>query len=155
MNSKEISIIKIISWIGLEVGIPILFVFALWPISLYILELEYAFERTLSSADLIPLGAMILIGAGVNTTFDEIAREKRSIKIIINIIGVLFFSLFFLFIYGFVKSVYLTYSFPIPPNLVETKITYFAYLSIACIVFSITYSFALRAMSFYTNIMKR
>ena len=38
MKKQYLPIIKMASWAGFEVGIPVLFVFALWPISQFVLE---------------------------------------------------------------------------------------------------------------------
>jgi hypothetical protein len=51
------------SWFLFDYCLPLIFIMVFWPIALYLLKIPYAFERVFSSADLIPLGALLMLGS--------------------------------------------------------------------------------------------
>ena len=90
-------------WLSFEVLVPVLFVISIWPISHHIIGLEHPFERALSSADLLPLGALILIGIIIEVSFDEKINNNNFLFSPIMVLGCVM-ALLLLFVYGFMKA---------------------------------------------------
>ena len=49
-------------WFWFEAFLPILIIAGLWPIGIWLLNLKEPFLATFSSADLIPMGALFMLG---------------------------------------------------------------------------------------------
>lgn len=141
MDRKKL---KFITWFLFELSLPVLFVIAIWPISEYLLNIPHSYERALSSADMLPLGALILIGVVIETSFDDTIK-KESAFLVVLIIFASFVSICLLFFYGFMKSESVDFDFSIIGTSTDSgKMTLFASISVAAIVFCCVYALLIR-----------
>lgn len=138
------SIYKFMTWFLFELTLPVLFVIAIWPIGEHLLKIPHAYERVLSSADMLPLGALILIGVVLETIFDkEIKKESIFLTLLIALAS--FLSICLLFVYGFLKSKSFDFDF----NIIGTPaddgtITLYSSLSVTAIVACYVYALLIK-----------
>lgn len=145
---------RIICWLGFEVFIPVFFVVAIWPISAAFLNISHAYEKTMASADLLPISAILLIGVAIDAIFSESKRAVKSIKFPILIVVSCVSALVLLFVYGFIKSEYMRYTFPVTGELIDDRMTLFSFISFASIAFAISFASLLKLMSAHCEMVK-
>jgi len=151
MNKTHPLILRVVCWAGFEVMIPIFFVLAIWPVSAALLQISFSFEKTLGSADLLPIGSVLLLGVAIDAIFSEFYRPKKSMAIAIFAIAACLFALIYLFFYGFAKAEYLRYSFP-DYGKVDSRMSLVAVLSVMSIVFAMIFSLAVKLKSLFLDI---
>jgi len=151
MNITHPLILRVVCWAGFEVMIPIFFVVAIWPISAALLQISFSFEKTLGSADLLPIGSVLLLGVAIDAIFAEFYRPKKSMVIAILAIVACLLALIYLFFYGFAKAEYLRYSFP-DSGEVDIRMSLIASLSVMSIVFAMLFSLMVKVKSLFLDI---
>lgn len=151
MNKNHPMVLRVVCWAGFEVIIPIFFVVAIWPISAAFLQISFAFEKTLGSADLLPIGSVLLLGVAIDAIFAEFQRATKSMTVAVLAIVACLVALVFLFLYGFAKAEYLRYSFP-ASGTVDTRMVLFAYLSGMSIIFAVIFSLLVKLSSLSLDI---
>lgn len=141
-NQKRAYRNSLTSWFLFDYCLPLTFIVALWPIALYLLKIPYAFEQVFSSADLVPIGALLMLGAA-----REIDIEKKLNRItndleLYRLFGI-FGSTVMLFFYGVIKYYSMTYRFPDSIGQpLDTAISAISYLSLVVIVLSGCFCFS-------------
>lgn len=135
------------SWIYFDFGLPVFLIIIIWPICQFLIGLEHSFERVFSTADLIPIGSVLMLA-----TSREIDIENRLNRISRDMDGFqqagLFIPIITLIVYIVLKYYCLTFSFPAAGSTVELDATMKAlpYLSFVIIFCSFTFCFAAKRM---------
>lgn len=135
------------SWILFDFSLPVILIVIIWPISSFLLNLNYSFERVFSTADLIAIGSVLMLA-----TSREIDIENRLNRITRDMYGFqqagLFIPIITLLIYMAIKYHCLTYDFPEKGSVQELDDTMKAlpYLSILVIVCAFSFCFAAKSL---------
>lgn len=151
MDSKKTYKNIVFAWVLVDVGLPIFVISIFWPVVAFLLKKSHAFDRVFHTADLMPLGAILLLAAvrEIETEY-QLGRitntcAKRRILGTVAAIG-------FLFIYGLFKYYTLTALIPDKPSdTVDEAISAISMFSIATVAFCGTYALFLKS-SIYQGI---
>jgi hypothetical protein len=127
-------------WFFFEAMLPTLFVLALfWPIGSVIHHPQHWFERVFAAADLVPIAAILLLGAACEIERNRLFNRVSSGWLETLRYGALAFAILFLFLYGVCKSEYLRYDFD-DAKPVNENISWISLFSLVSVATSITYS---------------
>lgn len=131
------------SWYLFDFGLPVVLIMISWPIAKYLIGIDYAFEKIFSAADLVPIGAVLLLA-----TSREIDIESRMGRIVEDLdlykqLG-LWIAIVFLLIYMALKYFSLTYNYPDGEEAKELSmvVSRLPYVSFSLLVCSFTFCFA-------------
>jgi len=144
-EATQKSLDAFVKWLVVEVVIPLSFVLALfWPIGWLALSLPHLFEKIFSSADLLPLSALILLG--IFSDFEQAALYERIRSPWLTALRycAILLAVLYLFTYGFCKVRYLEYQFPSPAEAVSDQITWLAIFSLGAAFFAVGMAIALK-----------
>jgi hypothetical protein len=132
-------------WVFLEVLLPVSLVGVLfWPVTCVVWPLAHPFERVFASADLLPLGAMILFGLCSEIEHGVVFEWFQSAFLeCLRDIAAWAGGLCFL-VYGFCRAKYMQYPFPDAGQMVSNSMTWIAWFSVSVILVAVVYSFAVR-----------
>lgn len=151
MNAKKTYKDIVFAWVLVDVGLPVFVISIFWPVVAFLLKKSHAFDRVFHTADLMPLGAILLLAAvrEIETEF-QLGRisttcAKRRILGTVAAIG-------FLFLYGLFKYYALTVLIPdSATESVDEAISAISLFSIATVAFCGSYSLFLKS-SIYRGI---
>ncbi len=99
------------SWFFFDYCLPIAFIVGFWPIALYLMKIPYAFERVFSTADLIPIAGLLMLGASREIDMESRLNRVSKDMYIFKQIGIFLPILMFL-LYSTLKYYAMTYHFP-------------------------------------------
>ena len=140
-----VPITSFVNWIAFAVLLPLGAQFALWwPIGAYALDVSFLFERLYASGDLLPFSALLLLGLHVEVDQLRLHAGNRSVRLLILDRVAVISALLCLFVYGFVKSKYVAYAFPLEGKELESDITALAVLSVAVVIGAVAVGTAMR-----------
>lgn len=132
------------SWFFFDYCLPIVFIVGFWPIADFLLKTPYAFERVFSSAELVPVASILMLGVS-----REIDTEKNLGRIgkdmnIFRQLGI-FFPIVMLSAYCVLKFYSMGYDFPSKSgDSVDLVIERIPYVSIFSVIFAGAYCFAVK-----------
>lgn len=143
----------VFAWLLIDVGLPVFVISVFWPVVAFLLKKSHAFDRVFHTADLMPLGAILLLAA-----VREIETEIQLGRLLSTcakrrILGTVA-AISFLFLYGLFK--YYTLTTLIPDSATESvddPISAISLFSIATVCFCGSYSLYLKS-SIYQGIGK-
>ena len=145
MDNKKTYRDQIFAWVMVDVTLPVFFIAVFWPIANYFLKKSHAFDRVFHSADLMPLGAILLLAA-IREIETEIqlgrikapCQKRRTLGLMLTIV--------LLFLYALCKYYSLTASIPDSDSSpVDSLLSSISYLSIAAVTFCGLYSLFLKS----------
>lgn len=151
MDSRKTYMDLIFAWMLVDFALPVFVIAIFWPIVAFFLKKTYAFDRVFHTADLMPLGAILLLAA-----IRELETESRLGRIKAacakrRMLGTVI-AIVFLFMYAICKYYSLTTAIPDKTGeSIDTILSLISYLSIATIVFCGLYSLFIKS-SIYRNI---
>ena len=148
------ALLRTFTWFLLEFVLPTFFVFLLWPVSRYLLNLSYPYERSLAGADLIPVACILLITVAVEALFGEVVRESKSSTLTMISVAALVISMILLAGYGFLKAEYLRYTFPSSEVKVSNGITLAADLSVASLILTAVIACTIKAYILHQDLQE-
>lgn len=130
------------AWFLFDYCLPIIFIVVFWPIGLYLLKIPFAFEKVLSSADLMPIASLLMLAVSreidMENKLGRITNEMDTSKYV----G-LFLSILILLFYACFKYYYMTYSFPINSDVnLDEVISIIPYISFATVICALTFCFS-------------
>lgn len=129
------------SWFLFDYCLPIIFIIGFWPVALFLLKIPYAFEKVLSTADLIPIASLLILAASREIDTENKLNRIDSDMNILRQLGI-FFPILMLFLYSILKYYYMTYQFPEQiDQKVDAVICAIPYLSFITIVFAGAFCF--------------
>ncbi len=129
------------SWFLFDYCLPIIFIIGFWPVALYLLKIPYAFEKVLSTADLIPIASLLILGASREIDTENKLNRINSDMNMLRQLGI-FFPILMLFLYSLLKYYYMTYVFPEKINQqIDEVICTIPYLSFTTIIFAGAFCF--------------
>lgn len=141
----------IFAWLLIDFVLPVFFIAIFWPIASYFLRKSYPFDRIFHSADLMPLGAILLLAA-IRELETEIQLGRLKASCAKRRTLGLATAIVLLFTYALCKYYSLTASIPDAESLpIDSLLSSISYLSIAAVVFTGLYSLYLKS-SIYLNL---
>ena len=134
----------IFSWVLLDVGLPVFFIGIFWPVGYY-LEKAHSFDRVFHTADLMPMGAILLLAAmrelETEIRLNRISAacsKRRTLGLVIVIT--------FLFLYALARVFGLLAAIPDSESTaVDARLNAISWLSIASLIFSFLYSLFIKS----------
>lgn len=150
MNEKNTYKDLMYAWVIFDFIMPIFFIVIYWPVATFVLNKSHGFDRIFHSADLMPLGAILLLSA-----IRELETESQLGRIKVRCQKRLttghFLVVIFLFMYAICKYYSLTISIPEEETTPVNKlVSAMSFLSISTIFFCGFYSFFLKS-TIYKN----
>ena len=138
----------VFGWFLFDYTLPVFFIVVFWPIAAFLLRKSHPFDRVFHTADLIPLGSILLLSSLREIdTEHQLGRMEKQCEYR-RILG-LFIAVIFLFAYAIFRYYSFEISFPDTDDKpVDQIITAISYCSLAAIAFCGGYALWLKSAIF-------
>ncbi|MDG9667695.1 hypothetical protein ONV78_08135 [Hahella sp. CR1] len=133
-----------ITWFLFDYLLPVLFIIGFWLVAALLIKMPYAFERVLSTADLMPIASILMLSVFREIDAEiKLNRVPEKITITVQKNLAIFFPIVILCVYCIAKYYTMNYTFPTENGKeIDNIIKAIPYASFISIIFSGIFCFS-------------